>query len=132
MARPRRKPAVAHRPELAAHGMARDRERELVPNPLRQISKPPTHDAVCRWDWPGLDYCCKLGALLIVQNGGSTWRLKGRQTTGGTLVKPDDPVAHDLQRDTGDLRRFATPLANQGQGQRQQPPDLIRVTSSSR
>ena len=68
MARPRRKLAIAHRPELAAQGMARDRERELVPNPLRQISKPPTHDAMCRRDRPGLDYCGKLSALLVVQD----------------------------------------------------------------
>jgi hypothetical protein len=87
---------------------------------------------MCRRDRPGLDYRRKLDTLLVIQDQSPSWRLACRQPIRATLVEPEDPVAHDLQRDAGNLRRFATAPAVQNQGQRQQSPDLICISNSSR
>src|SRR3546814_9341419 len=69
--------------------------------------KPPAHHAMRRGDWSGLDYRCKPRALLVIEDRGPARRLARRQTIGTAFVEPQGPVAHDLQRDAGNLRRFA-------------------------
>lgn len=46
---------LAHRPQFAAQVEARHRQAKLVPDPLPQIDKPPTHHAVSRGDRTHLD-----------------------------------------------------------------------------
>jgi len=72
--------SLAHSTELAPEGVARDRERELVPDPLGQIGKPPAHYTVRGENWPGLDNRRKPGALLAVQVRATPRRLARRQT----------------------------------------------------
>ena len=115
---PRRELAVAHRTKLAPERVARDGERELVPDPLRQIGKPPTHHAMRRRYRPGLDDRRELGALLVVQDRGPPRCPARRQAIWAALVKPQDPVADDLQRDARDLGRFASAPSVQNQGNR--------------
>jgi len=88
MSGPRRELAVAHRTELAPEGVARDRERELVPDPLGRVGKPPAHYTVRGGNWPGLDNRGKRGALLAVQDRATPRCLARRQTIGPAFVEP--------------------------------------------
>ena len=119
VAGPRRKLAIAHRAKLAPESVARDGEREFIPDPLRQIGKPPTHHAMRRRDRSRLDNRRKPGALLIVQDRGPPRRFACCQTIEAALVEPQDPVAHDLKRHTSNLRRVTSAPAVQDQRYRQ-------------
>ena len=79
-----------------------------------------------------LDDLGKPRALLIVQDRSPPRSLARCQTIGTSLVKAQNPVAHDLQRHAGNLRRFATAPAVQDQCNSQQTPDLIGIATSSR
>ena len=68
MTGPRRELAVAHRAKLAPEGIARHGERELIPDPLRQIGKPPAYHAVRRRDRPRLNNRRKPCTLFIIQD----------------------------------------------------------------
>ena len=59
----RREFAIPHRAKLAPQGMASHRKRELIPDPLRQISKPPAHNAMGSRNGPSLDLLRKPGAF---------------------------------------------------------------------
>lgn len=85
-----------------------------------------------RRDRPGLDNRGKPGALLVIKDRGPRRCLARRQATRATRVARWHAVAHDLQRDARNLRRFASAPAVQDQGNRQQPSDLIGVSASSR
>src|SRR3546814_19999621 len=63
-------------------------------------------------------YRCKPRALLVIEDRGPARRLARRQTIGTAFVEQQDPVAHDLQRDAGNLRRFAPPPPIQDQRNR--------------
>src|SRR3546814_9354281 len=94
--------------------------------------KPPAHHAMRRGDWSGLDYRCKPRALLVIEDRGPARRLARRQTIGTAFVEPQDPVAHDLQRDAGNLRRFAPAPTIQDQSHRSEEhtselQSLIRI-----
>src|SRR3546814_13277212 len=85
-----------------------------------------------RGDWSGLDYRCKSRALLVIEDRGPARRLARRQTIGTAFVEPQDPVAHDLTRDAGQLRRFAPAPTIQDHTHRTKPPDLIPSIHSPR
>ncbi|ALH83063.1 hypothetical protein AN936_23230 (plasmid) [Sphingopyxis macrogoltabida] len=99
---------------MAGHG-----KRELIPDPLRQISKPPAHNAMGSRDRPSLDLLRQPGALLIIQDRSSPRCLACCQAIRTALVEPQHPVAHDLQGDTGKPGCIAPPSAVNDQRQRQ-------------
>lgn len=72
-----------------------------------QTRKPPAHDAVRRRDRPGLEDLGKPGALFVIQDRRPPRRLAGRQPLRTIFVESQEPVAHDLKRDPGKLRRPA-------------------------
>ena len=71
-----------------------------------------------RRDRPGLDDRRELGALLVVQDRGPPRCPARRQAIRAALVKPQDPVADDLQCVARNLRRCAPAPSVQDQGNR--------------
>lgn len=92
-------------------------KRELIPDPLRQISKPPAHNAMGSRDWPGIELLRQPGALLIIQDRSSSRCLACCQGIRTALVEPQHPVAHNLQGDTGKLGRITPTSAVNDQRQ---------------
>src|SRR3546814_10534542 len=70
MTGPRRQLAIAEPAQLTAQGLRADRDRELVPDPLRQIEQPPAHHAMRRRDRSVLDDLRQCPAVLLVKQ----WR----------------------------------------------------------
>jgi len=72
---------------------------------LGKIGKPPAHHAMRRSDRACLDNPGQTSTLLVVQDRCAPGRFAGCQTIGSIRVEAKHPVAHDLQRDPGKLRR---------------------------
>src|SRR3546814_8332666 len=107
MTGPRRQLAIAEPAQLTAQGLRADRDRELVPDPLRQIEQPPAHHAMRRRDRSVLDDLRQCPAVLLVKQWRRARRLAVDQTVGTLGVETDYPVAHDLKRHAADPRRLA-------------------------
>src|SRR3981081_1024314 len=98
--------AIAHRPQLAAQGLLRDREPELFENPLAKIDQPPAHDAVHRWHRPALDDLRERRPVCVVSPRRLPGRLAIAQPFGPTGVDLPHPVANDLKGHAADLGRL--------------------------
>ena len=125
MTRPSRQLAIAQRAQLPAQRLLADADRELVPDPLRQIDQPPAHDTVRGRDRTALDDLRQGLALRVIEQR----RPAGRQhvdqaiRTGG--VEPQDPIANRLQTNPAKLRRIAARAALINRRQGKQPTDLV-------
>jgi hypothetical protein len=127
MAWPRRKLTKAQVPQLAAQRLLGDRDPKLFEDPLRQIDEAPTHDAMDGWDRPILHGLPQRLALAIVENAGGARCLAVQKTIRTVGVKPDNPVAHDLQSDAAGPRRVRARAAVINTGQRQKTPGLTGI-----
>lgn len=77
--------AIARGAELAAQRLLADRDRKLVPDPLRQVDQPPPHDAMRRRDRSGLDDAQERMALLRAEQCLGARRLAVDQTIRAAL-----------------------------------------------
>jgi hypothetical protein len=93
---PSRQLAEAHRAQLPAQRLLRDRQAKLVPDPLREIDQPPANDPVNCRDRPALDNPDKGLALRFVEPRCLTWRLAIDKTARPRVVEPHHPVTHRL------------------------------------
>ena len=102
MARARRQLAEAHGAKLPAHRLLRDREPELLPNPLHQINDAPAHHAMHRRDRAALDNPRERRALVANESAGcpAPCRSPARPAPG---VESQHPVPDDLQPNAADL-----------------------------
>ena len=93
------------RTQLPAQSPPADRERELVPDPLCQVDQAPAHHIMHGRDRAGLHHPRQGTALIGVEHRAATRRLAVDEPGRPLGIEPDDPVAHDLERDTTDPRR---------------------------
>ena len=118
MAWPRRELAISHRAKLAPQSVARHGKRELIPDPLRQISKPPperVEGAQRRVPQGSVQPRLVLQAGRTAHRSGSRlapapfWPSSGHacvlQDHRAAFIEPQHPVAHDQQRYPGNFRR---------------------------
>ena len=75
MTRPRRKLAVAHLAQLAAHGLLGDGDAKFLEHPLAKIDDPPTHNTMDRRRWTVLDHFHQRRAVRVIQLWSLSWRL---------------------------------------------------------
>src|SRR5690349_23862904 len=132
MARARGELAEANGAQLAAHRLLRDREAELVPDPLDQVDDPPAHDAMHGRDWPVLDDLPQGRALRRVEPRLLARRLARRQPGWALRVEPENPITHGLKPDPADGCRRRASLARVDRRHRQKAADLPRIAARSR
>jgi len=130
--RPGRELAVTHRAQLPAQRLLRDRDAELLPQPLAEIDQPPAHHAVAGRDRARLDRRGECGAVSVGQPRRRARRLAVDQAFRPRGVEPHHPVTDDLQRHRADPRRLGTRRAVVDRRQRQQTPCLRRIPGSAR
>src|SRR6185436_3531277 len=99
--------AIAHLAQDAAQGRLRERDLELLPDPLHQIDQPPAHDAVDGGDRPRFDHRGERAAMRGTEPGRLAGRLAVEQAGRSSGVEPDHPVPDDLQPYAAHLRRIA-------------------------
>jgi hypothetical protein len=127
MARTGRELAIAQSPQLPAQGLLRDREAELLPEPLDQIDQAPAHHAVDRRNRSLFDDGLQGRPLGLVQDRSSTRGLAVDQP-GRTLgVEAQHPVTHALQGDATTAGRLRPRLAVVDHGQSQKAADLVGI-----
>jgi hypothetical protein len=124
MLRPRRQPAKAQRPQLAAYRVLADRQTELLLEPQGEVLPAPAHDAVDRRDRSVLDNRRQRPAMRVGEPGRGARRLAVDQTFGAARIEPQYPVAHCLQTDAADPCRVRPSATIVYLGQRQQPAAL--------
>jgi hypothetical protein len=132
MARPRRKLAMAHGAQFAAHGRFGYGKAELLEQPLAKVDDPPAHDAMDRRRWTVLDDARERGAMLVLQKRRLPRRFTIDKAIRAVGVKTKNPVANDLERHAADLRRFAAcrHVVNRRKGE--EPSGLWPVLRTSR
>src|SRR5579863_9732214 len=96
MARTRRKFAIIHRTQHAAHRLFGNRDAELVIGPLAKIDYAPTHNAMGRRDRAALNDLRQCFALRRVQKRAHPWRFLVDQPVRAEGVELDHPIADDL------------------------------------
>jgi hypothetical protein len=106
VARPGRKFAVAHGPELPAERLLGDRDAEFLEDPLRQIDQPPAYHAMYRWDRTTLDHAGDGLALGIIELGWMPRRLAIQQTVRPSCVEAQNPIPDNLKADPADFGRL--------------------------
>jgi len=104
MARTGRELAIAQSPQLPAQGLLRDREAELLPEPLDQIDQAPAHHAVDGRNGPLLDDGLQGLSVLLREPRRGARRSAGEEALRSFGVEAQHPIAHDLQRHTANLR----------------------------
>ena len=122
--------AVAQGAQLAAQGLDRDLDAELIPDPRHQVHQAPARDTMDRRDRAALDHLNQRLALAGVQLGDLTWRLRVDQTARPAPVEAKHPVANRLQPDAADPCRIATRTAVLNLSQGQETTKSIRVAQS--
>src|SRR5829696_6311642 len=100
MTRTRGELAIAQRPPLTAQGLLRDRDPELLPEPLDQIDETPTHYSVHRRDRAIIDARHQRRSMRVGEPRGLAGRLAVDQPLRPVRVELHDPIPHDLPRDT--------------------------------
>ena len=128
MARTGRELAIAQSPQLPAQGLLRDREAELLPEPLDQIDQAPAHHAVDGRHGPLFDDGLEGLSVLFIEPRGGARRLAGQEALGSPGVEAQHPVPHDLQCHAADPSRLGagTPIVDRGQSQK--AAGLIGIT----
>ena len=96
MARTRRKLAIVHRPELAAHRLFGKRDAELVIGPLAKIDDEPAHDAVGRKDWAAINDFRQRFASRRAEKRVHARRFFIDQPGRTIRIELDHPIANDL------------------------------------
>jgi hypothetical protein len=119
--------AVAQRPHLTAQGLFRDRDPELLPEPLGQIDQAPTHDPVHRRDRAIVDARHQGGPMRVSEPGWLAGRLAVDQPLGPVRVEPHHPVPHDLPRNPTDPGSFGPARTFVDGRQGQQTPGLCAI-----
>ena len=132
MLRPGRELAIAHCTHLAAQSLHRDRDAELLPQPLAKIAQPPAHHAMRRRDRAAVDLRRQRLAVRVGEQGLGTRGLAVEQPVGPTGVEAQHPVPDDLQGEVAQQRRFRARAAIVDRGQRQQTTGLARVLAPPR
>jgi hypothetical protein len=127
VARPSRKLAIAHGPQLPAQGLLGNGDAEFLVDPLRQIDQPPAHHAVDGRNGTILDHPRNGLALDVVEPGGLSGRFAVPQTIGATRIEPHHPVPDDLKPYATDLCRRAARRTIIDRRKSQKPPDLRAV-----
>src|SRR3546814_10775392 len=97
MTGPRRQLAIAGPAQRTAQGLRADRDRELVPDPLRQIEQPPAHHAMRRRDRSVLDDLRQCPAVIPVRQWRRARRLAVDQTVGTPGVGTDRSEEHTYE-----------------------------------
>lgn len=111
MLRAGRELSEPHGAKLASQGLSADADAEFVPNPLHQIDKTPTHDAIQIRLWPILDRLPERCPLRLIQPGRRAEAFPVDQPVRPLGVEADHPVADDLQTNPRQTRRIAAPGA---------------------
>src|SRR5829696_4589358 len=132
MTRTRGELAIAQRPPLTAQGLLRDRDPELLPEPLDQIDETPTHYSVHRRDRAIIDARHQRRSMRVGEPRGLAGRLAVDQTFRAMGVELHDPVPHDLQRDPANPGGFGPGAPVVDGRQRQQTPGLRTVLALTR
>jgi hypothetical protein len=83
----------------------RDRDAELLLDPLHQIAGPPAHHIVHGGDRALIHQRCQLGLLGQRQLRGCPWRAVIDQPLRAALIEAMDPIAQRLPVHAPDLRR---------------------------
>src|SRR5215210_882995 len=125
--RTRRELAIAERPHLTAQCLLRYRDPELLPEPLDQINKTPTHHPMHRGDAAIIDARHQRRPVAVGEPRGLAGWLAVDQTVRAVRVELHDPVPHDLQRDAANPGGFGAGRALVDGSQRQQTPGLRAV-----
>jgi hypothetical protein len=99
---PGRELAVAHGAHLPAQCLHRDRDAELLPQPLAEIAQPPAHHAMDRGDRAPVDLGRQRLAVLDGQQRRRARRAAVNQRRRPFGVEPHHPVPDDLQGDVAD------------------------------
>ncbi len=129
---PCRELAQPHAAQDTAQRLRRDRDPELLPQPLTEIGDPPAHDAVDGRRRAALDDLEQGSAVRFSQPRSGTRRLAVAQPIRPLGVEPDHPVAHDLQRDVAQVRRLRAAAAIVDHRQRQQATRLGCILAAPR
>ena len=129
MARPGGELAEAERPEFPPHGRLAHRDPELLPEPLDQVDQPPADHPVAPRLRARLDDPRQGGALLRRERRRFARRLAVEEPVRTLRVEAQDPVPHDLEPDPANPGRLRPASAIADLGQRQEAPDLFRVSA---
>jgi len=124
--------AQPHLAQDTAQRLRRDRDPELLPQPLAKISDPPAHHTVDRWCRAALDDLQQGGAMRCVQERCGARRLTVAQPVRPLGVEPDHPVPHDLQRHVAEQRGLRAAAAIIDHCQRKQATRLRRILAAPR
>jgi hypothetical protein len=132
MARTGRELAIAQSPQLPAQGLLRDREAELLPEPLDQIDQAPAHHAVDGRNGTLVNEGLQGLSVLIVEPRRGPWRPASQEPLRSLGVEAQHPIPHDLQRHAANLSRLGArgPIIDRRQSQK--APGLIGITRALR
>ena len=105
------------------------RDGKFRVEPLCQVSYPPAHNPIDRWDRTALDDRQKGLALGIIELGPVTGCLVIHKRIWATGIEPYNPIAHDFQTNAANLCSIAPTVAilNLSQRQCQHTAALVRV-----
>lgn len=106
MARTGRQLGKTERLQLAADRGLVHRDGELLEDPLHEILASPAHDTVDRRDRAGVDDLRQGLPLCLVQFERTAGRLPVDEPCRATVVEPQHPVTHDLERYAADVNRL--------------------------
>ena len=132
MLRPGRELTKAHRAQLTAQGLRRDRDAELLPQPLPEIAQPPAHHALGRGDRTAVDLRRQRLAVRVGQQRRRAWCATVDQPRWPLGIEAHHPVANDLQGDMAQPRRLRARATIIYRGQGKQAPGLGRVLAPPR
>src|SRR5918997_411280 len=107
-----------------AHGLFRDWEAVLAPDPRDQFHQPPAHHSVHRRNGTALDQLDQVLAMAVGEPGGLAGRLAVDEPLGALGVELEHPIAHDLQRHAPDPRRLGAGGSFVDRRQREKPTSL--------
>jgi len=124
---PRRELAEPHGAQLLAHRLLRDREPELLPQPLHQVDDAPANHAMHRRDRALLNDPMQRGALDFPEKRAAPRRLAVHQPFRTLGIEPKHPVAHRLQPDPADRRSFPPRASVINRRQGQEPASLSGI-----
>jgi hypothetical protein len=103
------------------------RDRKFRVEPLCQVSQPPAHNPIDRWDRTALDDRQKGLVLGIIKLSRLTRCLAITERIWATGIELHNPIAHDFQTNAANPCSIAPTAAIVNLSQRQHPAALVRV-----
>src|SRR5947207_11133137 len=127
MPRPGRQLAQLQGAQFTAQRLLADRNAKFVEHPLCEVDQPPAHHAMNRRDRTALDDLQQRLPMRLGEQRRVARCLAVYQARRPLSVECQHPVAHRLQPNAADLRRFGSRPAIVDRRQRQQAPRLIGI-----